>query len=232
MNNDITDKIKSDLSTCIQNTQRICITDVEKLCTKGFKASKQTSAYTDWTSQNYKRHTYKNFHDVPFGFGGTSDECLHREFEQYEESNTRTRMIPKCVEWIEKTEAQFQKLYEREKGNDKREIFVIVSTLFATTVSGVVGYMLGLFIKDRDDIFSYNNRAENKKILMYFGIAISLPFFVILWASPRLLLLMAVAFGIGRGVQYYIEKKQDGEYSGLPGSDSGLVFAAIPVSID
>ena len=142
-------------------------------------------------------------------------------------------MIPKCVEWIEKTEAQFQKLYEREKGNDKREIFVIFSTLFATAVSGVVGYMFGLFIKDRDDIFSYSNRAENKKILIYFGIALSLPFLVILWASPRLLLLMVGAFGIGRAVQYYIEKKQDGgDYSGLPGSDSGLVFAAIPVSID
>merc|ERR1712029_196416 len=122
--------------------------------------------------------------------------------------------------------------FKREKGNDKREAFVIFSTIFATAMGGVVGYMFGIFLRERDDLFSYHNREENKKILIVFCVAISIPVCVILWASPKLLMLMVAAFGIGRGAQYYAQKKQDREYLSVSGSDSGLVFAAIPVQMD
>lgn len=223
------ENMRNDLSVYIKNTQRICTKDVEKLCLNGRYVNPLTSAYTDWTGQ-YKRRMYKHWEEVPLGFGSESDECLEHEFEEYVTGISK-RLIPKCVEWIEKTEGQFEKLGKREKGNDKREAFVVFSTIFATGVSAVVGYMFGIFLKERDDLFSYHNRAENKKILIYFCVAISLPIFVILWASPRLLLLMVGAFGIGRGVQWYIQKRQDGEYLSVPGSDSGLVFAAVPVQL-
>jgi hypothetical protein len=90
--------------------------------------------------------------------------------------------------------------------------------------------MLGLFLKERDDLFSYQNRNENKKILIFFCAAVSLPVLVILWACPRLLLLMIGTFAIGRGVQYYIQKKEDRLYSSVSTFDSGLIFAAIPIS--
>lgn len=186
---------------------------------------------TYWTGAEYKRHAYKDWKEVPVGFGAAADECLQAEFDRYN-SGISKRLIPKCVEWIEKTEAQFERLTRREGGNDKREAFVIFSTVFATAVSGVVGYMFGVFLKERDDLFSYNNRAENKQILIYFCVAISLPLLVILWASPKLLFLMIGAFGIGKGVQYYVQWRQDREYSMVPGSDSGLVFAAIPVQLE
>ena len=190
----------------------------------------QTSAYTDWTAPYYQRHSHKHWADVPFGFGVEADVCLRHEFDQYK-SGTTKRLIPKCVEWIEKTEGQFEKLCNRENGDDKREAFVVFSTIFATAVSGLLGYMLGLFLKERDDfLFSYQNRNENKKILIFFCAAVSLPVLVILWACPRLLFLMIGTFGIGRGVQYYIQTKEDRLYSSVSTFDSGLVFAAIPVS--
>eukprot|EP00584_Thalassiosira_punctigera_P011863 CAMPEP_0172551746 /NCGR_PEP_ID=MMETSP1067-20121228/40711_1 /TAXON_ID=265564 ORGANISM="Thalassiosira punctigera, Strain Tpunct2005C2" /NCGR_SAMPLE_ID=MMETSP1067 /ASSEMBLY_ACC=CAM_ASM_000444 /LENGTH=262 /DNA_ID=CAMNT_0013339577 /DNA_START=136 /DNA_END=924 /DNA_ORIENTATION=- len=224
------ENMRNDMAVFIKNTQRICTKDVEKLCLAGRYVTAQTGAYTDWSGQ-YKRHMYKRWEDVPIGFGAASDECLHHELDQYQ-SGMAKRLIPKCVEWMEKTEGQFEKICKRERGNDKREAFVIFSTIFATAVSGVVGYMFGIFLKERDDLFSYHNRAENKKILIFFSVAISLPVCVILWASPRLLMLMVGAFGIGRGVQFYVQRRQDREYLSLPGSDSGLVFAAIPVQMD
>ena len=224
--------MRNDLSVCIKNVQRICTQDVEKLCMNGKYILPKDDAYTYWTSSEYKRKSYKQWEDVPLGYDEAPDDCLHHEFESYV-SGTSKRLAPKCVEWLSKTERQYTKLYKREKGNDKREGFVIFSTLFATIISGLVGYMFGLFLKERDDLFSYHNRDENKKILMWFSVAISLPVFVILWASPRLLLLMTVAFALGRGVQYYIQQRQENEYSSLPmGSDSGLVFAAIPVNLE
>jgi len=213
----------------MKNTQRICTMDVEKLCMNGRYATAQTSAYTDWTAPIYQRHSYKHWAEVPFGFGAEADACLRHEFGQYK-SGTSKRLIPKCVEWIEKTEGQFDKLCNRENGDDKREVFVVFSTIFATAVSGLLGYMLGLFLKERDDLFSYQNRNENKKILIFFCAAVSLPVLVILWACPRLLLLMIGTFAIGRGVQYYIQMKEDRLYSSVSTFDSGLVFAAIPIS--
>jgi len=223
--------MRNDLAVFIKNTQRICTKDVEKLCMSGRYVAAQTSAYTDWTD-HYKRHMYKYWEDVPLGFGAAPDKCLHHEFDDYKSVISVKRLIPKCVEWIEKTEGQFEKICKREKGNDKREGFVIFSTIFATAIAAVVGYMLGVFLKDRDDIMEYRNRAENKKLLIYFCVAISIPICIIMWASPKLLLLMAVAFGIGRGAQFYVQKRQDGEYLAVPGSDSRLVFAAIPVQLD
>jgi len=225
------ENMRNDLSVFIKNTQRICTKDVEKLCMNGRYVTAQTSAYTDWTSQ-FKRHMYKRWEDVPLGFGAASDECLFREFDNYKSGTAPKRLIPKCVEWIEKTESQFDKLSARERGNDKREAFVVFSTVFATAVSGLVGYMFGIFLKERDDLFSYHNRDENRKILIYFCVAISLPVCVILWASPKLLLLMAGAFGLGRAAQFYVQRRSDSEYLSVPGSDSGLVFAAIPVQMD
>ncbi|KAL7554766.1 hypothetical protein ACHAWF_018303 [Thalassiosira exigua] len=222
--------MRNDLAVYIKNTQRICTKDVEKLCLNGRYVTASSSAYTDWSDQ-YKRHMYKHWKDVPIGFGAASDECLRGELDQYQ-SGMSKRLIPKCVEWMEKTQGQFEKLYKREKGNDKREAFVIFSTLFATIVSGAVGYLFGIFLKERDDLFSYQNRDENKKVLIFFCVAMTLPVCVIMWASVRLLLLMVGAFGIGRGAQFYVKKKEEISYLSLPGSDSGLVFAAIPVQMD
>jgi len=228
------ENMRNDLAVYIKNTQRICAKDVEKLCLNGRYTNAQTGAYTYWTSSapEYKRHSYKDWKDVPVGFGAAADECLRLEFDRYESGTSTKRLIPKCVEWIEKTEAQFVRLADREGGNDRREAFVIFSTVFATAVSGAVGYMFGVFLRERDDLFSYNNRVENKRILIYFCVAISLPMLVILWASPKLLFLMMGAFGIGKGVQYYVQWREDRDYSMVPGSDSGLVFAAIPVQLD
>jgi 1,4-dihydroxy-2-naphthoate octaprenyltransferase len=93
-----------------------------------------------------------------------------------------------------------------------------------------LGYFFGLFLKERDDLFSYQNRNENRKIMIMFCAAISLPVLIILWACPKLLFLVIGAFGIGRGVQYYIQKKEGRPYSSVPTFESGLVFAAIPIS--
>ena len=215
--------MRSALSIDIKNIQISCKDDVNKQCNNDSSpVTAQSSAYTQWTNQ-YKRHMYKRWDDVPYGFGHErSDQCLrfHRNISS------------KCKEMMNKAEAKFEQLQTREKGNDKREIFVIFSTIFATAVSAAVGYMFGLFLKERDDVFAWNNRRENKKIILYFCIAISLPALVILWASPKLLLLMIGSFGIGRAVQLYRQKREDEGYSGLSGDESGLVFAAIPVSID
>eukprot|EP00571_Detonula_confervacea_P017640 CAMPEP_0172312274 /NCGR_PEP_ID=MMETSP1058-20130122/17100_1 /TAXON_ID=83371 /ORGANISM="Detonula confervacea, Strain CCMP 353" /LENGTH=129 /DNA_ID=CAMNT_0013025685 /DNA_START=52 /DNA_END=438 /DNA_ORIENTATION=+ len=89
--------MRNDLAVYIKNTQRICTKDVEKLCLNGRYVTAQTSAYTDWTEQ-YKRHMYKHWEEVPLGFGAAPDECLHREFDQYKSGRSK-RLIPKCVEW-------------------------------------------------------------------------------------------------------------------------------------
>ena len=226
----------------INNMQRICTKDVEKLCLNGKYASTDSSAYTDWTicqegqppspCYRYKRHIYKHWSDVPLGFGDGPDDCLRHEVSSYT-TGTSKRLIPKCAEWMEKTQRQWDKLSQRERGNDKREAFVVFSTIFAVAVSGVVGYLLGIFLRERDDLFSWHNRDENRKVLILFCVAISLPVLVILWASPRLLILMVVAFGMGRGAQYCMQKRQDNAYLSVPGgADSGLVFAAVPVQMD
>jgi len=218
----VVENMRTALSIDIKNIQISCKDDVNKQCNNDSSPiTAQSSAYTQWTNQ-YKRHTYKEWNNVPYGFG-YEDQCLRFH---------RHNVSLKCKEWMNKAEAQFERLQTREKGNDKREIFVIFSTIFATAVSAAVGYMLGLFLKERDDVFAWNNRRENKKIILYFCIAISLPALVILWASPKLLLLMIGSFGIGRAVQLYRQKREDEGYSGLSNDDSGLVFAAIPVSID
>lgn len=221
-------RLRSDLSASIKNAQRICTKDVEKLCENGRYVNGQTDAYTYWTDQHYKRHTYKHWSEVPFGFGNASDNCLRHEYEQYNAGTSR-RLIPKCVEWIEESESQFEVILQREKGNDKREMFVLFSTIFATVMSGILGYIFGLFLNDRDDLFSYQNRRANRRVLIYFGIAITLPALFILWASVKLLLLMIGCFAVGRGAQYYVQMREEREYSSLPMSDSRSVFAAIPV---
>jgi len=218
----VAENMRNALSIDIKNIQTSCKDDVNKQCNNDSSPiTAQSNAYTQWTNQ-YKRHMYKRWDNVPYGFGNLgSDQCLR--FHRHNVSS-------KCKEWLNKAEAQFERLQTREKGNDKREIFVIFSTIFATAVSAAVGYMFGLFVKERDDVFAWNNRRENKKIILYFCIAISLPALVILWASPKLLLLMIGSFGIGRAVQLYRQKREDEGYSGLSGDESGLVFAAIPVS--
>ncbi len=168
---------------------------------------------------------------VPIGFGDGADACLHKQYEQYESGSSK-RLAPKCVEWLEKAEDKFETLAKREKGNDKREAFVVFATLFALSVSAAVGFMFGVLLKERDDLFSYHNRAENKKMFIIFGVAISIPVVVIIWASRRLFMLMTGAFFTGRAVQFFHQKKQDSAYSLVSGSDSGLVFAAIPVQMD
>eukprot|EP00970_Alexandrium_tamarense_P011168 scaffold2372_cov198-Alexandrium_tamarense.AAC.31 len=168
---------------------------------------------------------------VPIGFGDGADACLHKQYEQYESGSSK-RLAPKCVEWLEKAEDKFETLAKREKGNDKREAFVVFATLFALSVSAAVGFMFGVLLKERDDLFSYHNRAENKKMFIIFGVAISIPVVVIIWASRRLFMLITGAFFTGRAVQFFHQKKQDSAYSLVSGSDSGLVFAAIPVQMD
>jgi hypothetical protein len=153
--------------------------DVEKLCLHGKHITAQTSTCTDWISSNYKRHSYKEWEDVPLGFGDDGDICLRDIFDQYK-TGVSKRLIPKCVDWIEKSEGQFDKIRIREKGDDRRELFVIFSTIFATTVSGGLGYLLGFFLKERDDLFSYHNRHENKKVLICFGAVTSIPVVVLL----------------------------------------------------
>lgn len=221
--------MRRELSQDIKSAQRICTKDVEKLCENGRYVNGQADAYTYWTSENYRRHTYKHWSEVPFGFGYASDNCLRQEYEQYNAGTMTRRLIPKCAEWIEKSEKQFEDVLQREKGNDKREMFVLFSTLFATVMSGILGYILGIFLNDRDDLFSYQNRRENRRVLIYFVIAITLPTLFILWASVKLFLLMIGCFGLGRAAQYYVQTREEREYSSLPMSDSRLVFAAIPV---
>ena len=94
------------------------------------------------------------------------------------------------------------KNYAKKKtGNDKRaiaigEAIVIFSPVFATALSGCMGCMVGLFLKEREGLFfSLQIRDENKKILKYFSIVIRQ--FIVLWTSSRLIFLMGVAFGIG-----------------------------------
>ena len=168
---------------------------------------------------------------VPIGFGDEADQCLHNEFNN-QELGTSKRLAPKCVEWLEKTEATFEALTKREKGNDKRESFVIFSTIFAIMVSAAVGYILGVFLQEHDDIFSYNNRQENKKILLIFSVAILIPIIVILWASPKLFMLMTVSGAMGRAAHFFVQRRADHAYAAVSGSDSGLVFAAIPIQMD
>ena len=182
-----------------------------------------------WTSSNYKRHSYKEWSDVPLGFGNDGDVCLRDIYDQYKTGISK-RLIPTCVERIDKTEGQFDKVRIREKGNDRRELFVIFSTIFATSVSGGLGYLLGLFQKERDDLFSYHNRNENKKILIVFGVVTLIPVVVLLWACPRLLVIMMITAGMGRSAQYYIQMQEELAYSRVSGSDSGIVFAAVPLS--
>ena len=221
--------MRNNLYYSIKSAQANCNKDVQQYCSSASDyANPQKSAYTDWHSSQYKRHTYKQWVDVPLGFGDGADGCIRDEF--YKNTGS-TKLSQPCTNSLTKTETQFDKLYKREKGNDKREMFVIFSTIFATVVSGGVGYLIGLFLKERDD-FAFLHEAENKRTYLYLGIAVSLPVIVILWACPRLLMLMGCAFWIGRGVQYYIQKKEEGEYASVPGSDSGLVFAAIPVQLE
>ena len=224
-------RLRSDLSVYIKNMQRMCTKDVEKLCLNDRYINAQASAYSLWTDKNYRRHSYKRWDDVPLGYGHEADDCLRHEMELHM-TDMAKRIIPKCVEWLQKAQGQYEKMTKREKGNDKREGFVVFSTLFATSISGVVGFMVGIFMKDQNDIFQYHNRSENKKLLVYFSAAVSLPLLVILWASPKLLLLMALAFLIGLSAQYYIERRKEQTYGLVSGSDSGLVFAAIPVNMD
>lgn len=224
------ENMRSDLAVYIKNTQRICAKDVEKLCSSGRYVNAQTRAYTEWSGQ-YQRHMHARWDDVPLGFGAAPDACLRNELTQYR-TGVLKRMIPKCVEWMDKTEGQFAKLHAREGGNDRRERVVVFATVFATALSAIVGYMFGIFLRERDEAFAYHDRDDSRKTLAFFGVVMSIPVGVILWASPTLFMVMAGTCGIGRGAQYYVQKKKDAEYSGVPASDSGSVFAAIPVQMD
>ncbi len=228
------------MAASIHNLQQFCQADVQNLCPDGKavidkKKSEVTenTAITAWTSSSFQRHTYNRFDQIPFGFGDLTDNCLRSEFNQYQSGHSK-RLTPNCLNWMTKTQEQFNLYHEREKGDDKREGFVIFSTLFATAMSAAVGYMIGLYQKEHDEIlsFSYERRRESKKILAIIVVAISIPACIILYTCPRLLVLMTITLIGGRAAQWYIQKKEDISYSGLPGSDSGLVFAAIPVQMD
>lgn len=226
------------MAASIHNLQEFCKSDVEKLCPNGkaVVAKKkaevtENTAVTSWTSSSFQRHTYNSFAHVPFGFGDTDDDCLRSEFNQYQSRNSK-RLTQKCYDLMEKTQERFNLYHEREKGDDKREWFVIFSTLFATAMSAAVGYMIGLYQKEHEDILSFSSdrRREGQKICAIIALAISIPACIILFTCPRLLVLMTIALFVGRAVQWYIEKKEDISYSALSGNESsGLVFAAIPV---
>mmetsp|Transcript_8796 Transcript_8796/g.18658 ORF Transcript_8796/g.18658 Transcript_8796/m.18658 type:complete len:267 (-) Transcript_8796:141-941(-) len=228
------ERLRSSVATSIKNSQIICSHDVSSLCFEGRSVNADSDAVSLWTEKHYKRKQYTHFDEIMFGFGNEGDKCLHNEYEEYE-SGTSKRLAPKCVEWIEKTESKFETVAKREKGNDKREGFVIFATLFATTVSLAVGFMFGIFMRDRDEILGYGHGRENKRVLVFFAVAISIPALVILWACPRLFMLMAGGFVLGRLAQVFYERKYgDNPYSMVSGgnAESGLVFAAIPVQMD
>ena len=83
---------------------------------------------------------------------------------------------------------------------------------------------------NRIDAKKCERRRESKKILMIISLAIAIPACIILVTCPVLLGLMTVTFFVGRGVQWFIEKKQESILSGS--ETSGLVFAVIPVQMD
>eukprot|EP00573_Skeletonema_grethae_P001724 CAMPEP_0201688798 /NCGR_PEP_ID=MMETSP0578-20130828/2508_1 /ASSEMBLY_ACC=CAM_ASM_000663 /TAXON_ID=267565 /ORGANISM="Skeletonema grethea, Strain CCMP 1804" /LENGTH=273 /DNA_ID=CAMNT_0048173253 /DNA_START=80 /DNA_END=901 /DNA_ORIENTATION=- len=233
--------MRQHVSVSIHNLQNYCSPDVQSLCPNGKavidnKKSKVTenTAVAAWTSSSFQRHTYKRFEQIPLGFGDSADNCLRSEFRNYESIGVHeNRLTPKCFNWMEKTEDHFNLYHERVKGDDKREGFVIFATLFAMAMSTAVGYMVGLYQKEHEDIlsFSHDRRQESKKIFAIIALAISIPACIILFTCPRLLVFMTIAFMMGRAAQWYIQKKEDVSYSALS-SDSGLVFAAIPVQMD
>lgn len=229
------------MAASMQNLQQFCQADVQNLCPDGKtvidnKKSEVTenTAVTAWISSSYQRHSYNRFGQIPLGFGDSADNCLRSEFVQYQSENSK-RLTPKCFNWMTKTQEHFNLYHEREKGDDKREGFVIFATLFATAMSAAVGYMIGLYQKEHDEIlsFSYDRRRESKKILAIIALAISIPACIILYTCPRLLILMTLTLFVGRAGQWCIQNRENNiSYSGLSGSESGLVFAAIPVQMD
>ena len=227
--------MRENVAASIKNLQQMCTPDVQKTCPSGKGVIPLSAAVTAWTSSSFQRHTYKRFAEVPLGFGTSADNCLRSEFSQYQSVGIHSnRLTPKCYDWIEKTEDRFNVYHEREKGDDKRETFVIFATLFAILLASAVGYMIALYQKEHDDILSFSpdRTQESKKIFVMIALAISIPAFVILFTSPRLLLFMTIALVLGWGVQFYIQKKEEISYSTLPSGESGLVFAAIPVQMD
>lgn len=227
--------MRKNVAVSIRNLQTACSPDAKSFC-KGNGVMAKKTAVTEWMSTSFERHTYNRFDQVPLGFGDSVDTCLRDECFTYKHhQNGKQRMTAKCSEWIEKAEEQFNLYHDRERGDDKREGFVIFSTLFATALSCAVGYLLGMYQQEHDDIlaFSFERRRESKKILMIIALAIAIPACIILVTCPVLLGLMTVTFFVGRGVQWFIEKKQESVYSAVSGSESsGLVFAAIPVQMD
>ncbi len=227
--------MRKNVAVSIQNMQTACSPDAKSFC-KGNGVMAKKTAVTEWMSTAFERHTYNRFDQVPLGFGDSVDTCLRDECLGYKHhQNGKQRMTAKCSEWIEKAEEQFNLYHDRERGDDKREGFVIFSTLFATALSCAVGYLLGMYQQEHEDIlaFSFERRRESKKILMIIALAIAIPACIILVTCPVLLGLMTVTFFVGRGVQWFIEKKQESVYSAVSGSESsGLVFAAIPVQMD
>mmetsp|Transcript_24438 Transcript_24438/g.36333 ORF Transcript_24438/g.36333 Transcript_24438/m.36333 type:complete len:229 (+) Transcript_24438:36-722(+) len=178
--------MRENVSASIKNLQKFCTTDVESLCPNGkadvIDNKNSETAVTTWTSSSFERHTYKRFAQVPFGFGDSADNCLRSEFNQYESVGIHSnRLTPKCYNWIFKTQDRFNLYHEREKGDDKREGFVIFSTLFGMGMSAAVGYMIGLYQKEHEDILSFSNdgRRESKKIFAL--IALQYRFLLVLY---------------------------------------------------
>lgn len=226
--------MRKNVAVSIQNLQTACAPDAKSLC-KGNGVMAKNSAVTEWMSTAFERHTYNRFAQVPLGFGDKVDTCLRDQALYNHHENGKQRLNAKCSEWIEKAEERFNLYHNRERGDDKREGFVIFSTLFATALSCAVGYLLGMYQQEHEDIlaFSFERRRESKKILMIIALAIAIPACIILVTCPVLLGLMTFTFFMGRGVQWFIEKKQESVYSAVSGSEtSGLVFAAIPVQMD
>ena len=48
------------------------------------------------------------------GFDESADDQLFREFSHYKSGNYEKRLMPECVEWIEKSKGQFEKLRKKE----------------------------------------------------------------------------------------------------------------------
>ena len=225
--------MRNNVAACIQNLQTSCTPDAKSLCPDGKSIIAKKTAVTEWKSSSFERHMYDRFDQIPLGFGDMIDNCLRSELKH----QSSKRLTPKCAEWMTKTKDQFNLYHEREKGDDKREGFVIFSTFFATALSCAVGYLVGLYKKEHDDIlaFSYERRRESKKIFVMIAVAISVPACIILFTCPRLLALMTLTFFVGRALYWYMEKKQDTVYSAVVSGleeSSGLVFAAIPVQMD
>ena len=233
--------MRKNVAISIRNVQKYCSSDVLK-CPGGksiidkmkAKNGGDNDAVTIWSSSHFHRHAFSYAEEIPLGYGDAADDCLRKLSDREEKIEQSKRLAPKCDDWISKTNDYFYAYLDREESDDMREWVVIFATLFAMTLSAAVGYMIGIYQKEHEDIlaFSYERRRESKKIFVILALAVAIPACIVLFTCPKLLVLMTITFVLGRAALWYKLRKEDVvAYSALSG-DSGLVFAAIPVQMD